>query len=473
MRFSQIRSWSLLAAISLMTTPLTGCPDREVAAVDIEQIGAEGHTVLANNARQLDLLFVIDNSGSMTEEQESLANNFVKFINVLKAIPGGLPDLHLAVVTSDMGNNGSAQVVQKCERNGQNGEFQTGGIRFANSARFLIDERDPTQPTGGSVRRNNYAADPIANGDLTNAFSAMARVGTNGCGFEQHLGATKAALIGNQVNSGFLRKNALLAIVFIADEDDCSVSNNRFFNPPSNELGPFDNFRCTEQGVTCGPDAGFDIRNPGSFVGCRPNTTSTLMSNVGTLVSDIRSLKAFPDEQILVAGIFGPATPFKTQGTREKTEIAPSCTYNKPNCTVTATESCKQNAAPSIRLSSFVQSFAIKQESTICKEDLSDALTELASSFVPFINKECFQSSLLEPVSCVVTDVLNPGAVKDGQTLLDQCNPSKSNTPCWRAEKNPTACAPPKFSGDRMVLERGNIPLPENALTTFECETKY
>ena len=43
--------------------------------------------------RDLDILFVIDNSGSMAEEQASLATNVNRFINVLSNIPDNFPEL--------------------------------------------------------------------------------------------------------------------------------------------------------------------------------------------------------------------------------------------------------------------------------------------------------------------------------------------------------------------------------------------
>src|SRR5689334_2902710 len=47
--------------------------------------------------RDLDLLFVVDDSPSMLDKQTNLANNFPNFINRLAQVPGGLPNLHLGV----------------------------------------------------------------------------------------------------------------------------------------------------------------------------------------------------------------------------------------------------------------------------------------------------------------------------------------------------------------------------------------
>jgi hypothetical protein len=61
----------------------------------------------ATPIRNVDVLFVIDDSSTMANKQMTLANNIGKFITALETIPGGLPDLHLGVITTDMGTKGS------------------------------------------------------------------------------------------------------------------------------------------------------------------------------------------------------------------------------------------------------------------------------------------------------------------------------------------------------------------------------
>ena len=67
--------------------------------------------------RKLDILFVVDNSGSMAQEQANLARNFPVLMQEL--VSAGA-DLHIAVVSSDLGA-GAGPVGQGCP--------QTGGDR--------------------------------------------------------------------------------------------------------------------------------------------------------------------------------------------------------------------------------------------------------------------------------------------------------------------------------------------------------
>ena len=53
--------------------------------------------------RDIDIVFMVDNSSSMKPLQAKLTANFPTFMNVLKGLPGGLPNVHIAVVSSDIG----------------------------------------------------------------------------------------------------------------------------------------------------------------------------------------------------------------------------------------------------------------------------------------------------------------------------------------------------------------------------------
>lgn len=133
----------------------------------------------------VDVLWVIDNSCSMEEEQAKLTQNFPKFIGYF--LDSGL-DWHVGVVTTDMDD-----------------ERQKGKLRQAGGYRF-IDEN---------------TADPV------NVFSTMARQGTGGASDEKGRAATYTALetLKDSYNAGFLREEASLSVVVISDENDKSGGN--------------------------------------------------------------------------------------------------------------------------------------------------------------------------------------------------------------------------------------------------------
>src|SRR4051794_22247618 len=59
-----------------------------------------------NPIRDIDLLFVIDNSGSTMNKQANFTQNFPAFMTALQMIPGGLPNVRIGVVTNDYGAGG-------------------------------------------------------------------------------------------------------------------------------------------------------------------------------------------------------------------------------------------------------------------------------------------------------------------------------------------------------------------------------
>ncbi len=128
-----------------------------------------------------DILFVVDNSGSMGEEQTKLGQSFTTFINWLV---GKNVDYHIAVTTTDM-----------VDANHQ-GKFQGSPTVLTPATPNVIVE-----------------------------FQQNAAVGTVGSADEQGLAAGLAALqpgLLASTNAGFLRSNARLFVVFVTDEEDAS-----------------------------------------------------------------------------------------------------------------------------------------------------------------------------------------------------------------------------------------------------------
>jgi hypothetical protein len=310
-----MRTLSLVSLGLVGAGLLAGCPDRNVSEVNPNQNKEEYKDIPVNLNRDLDLLFVVDNSGSMGEEQASLVQNFPAFINVLSNIEGGLPNVHLGVVSSDMG--AGPYNITDCSGNGDNGQLQVtarvNGCTPPNGA--YISDVSVTPGTGncgtGNDRQCNYT------GALADTFSCIAELGTNGCGFEQHMESMRHALNGsNAFNNGFLRDNAYLGVVFIQDEDDCSTQDTGMFDTSQNSLGdtlgPLASFRCTEFGVDC-ETGNADPRALGPRTNCAPRQPSPYMYDVDEYVSFLKSLKS-DDSLIVVSGIAGPPDPFGVRG---------------------------------------------------------------------------------------------------------------------------------------------------------------
>jgi hypothetical protein len=207
----------------------------------------------ASAENKLDLLFIVDNSSSMKEEQTALRREFPRMIRKLvsgdhdgdgKVDHEPVTDLHIAVVSSNMGADTR---VRGCEGLGDDGLFQHAG-NLAHDA--SLDCQD-SYPSFLSYKSGRPALDSV-----TRAFACIASLGTSGCGFEQHLesglkalwpasqpditffgsGAAPTTGHGDRENAGFLRAGtpgtaATLGVVVIADEDDCSSADRGIFAP--------------------------------------------------------------------------------------------------------------------------------------------------------------------------------------------------------------------------------------------------
>ena len=185
--------------------------------------GGDGNPTQAGaGCGKMDLLFVVDNSGSMSEEQASLAVNFPKFIDVLKAYKtaSGLPlDYRVGLTTTSL----------------------TDTVPIPLPIPLPIPQGDD-----GALRNKSSCGmtRPWIEGTDANPamqFACVANVGTDGSGHEQPLNGAQLALIDRVAdgkNAGFLRTDALLGIVLITDEDDQSGDPK---NSSSNPL-PVDEF---------------------------------------------------------------------------------------------------------------------------------------------------------------------------------------------------------------------------------------
>jgi hypothetical protein len=357
---------------------LTGCPDRSVYGED--RVDAD---IPVSVNRDVDILFLIDDSGSMADKQNNLAANFPRFIEALSAIPGGLPNVHIGVVTSDYGTTDStgrvAPPLGTCSLAGKAGNLQLFGAPVTTTDTFLSDILD----IDGMTRLRNYT------GALSDAFAVMANAGARGCGFEQHLEAMKQALDGNPMNAGFLRPDAFLAVIFIADEDDCSMSDSPvLFDADETLLGPRQSFRCTRYGIVCdeGGATPDEMNQVGTKTRCHPAESSPYLAKVSEYVQFLKGLKSDPN-QVIVAGIMGTITPFAVELRSDPNNSARLIPALAHSCTYTGGEDANNDgipdpevADPPIRLQFFLDQFPARSTfSSICQQDLSGGLQQIGT----------------------------------------------------------------------------------------------
>lgn len=192
----------------------------------------------------VDIMLVIDNSSSIAPKVEKLKEQLPRMLNAIVNGGEGAPSfppassVHVAVASTDMG--AQQPDIRDCAGLGDDGVFIRPGM-----AELSCEKSYP----GYLAFDGGEAA--VATVDTVACLPVLA---ADGCGFEQPLEAGLKALWpasdpaiaflgdmdgfgtkghGEDENAGFLRKDSLLVIIVVDDEDDCSTGDPRLYTPAS------------------------------------------------------------------------------------------------------------------------------------------------------------------------------------------------------------------------------------------------
>ncbi|MGH1340634.1 MAG: hypothetical protein ACRBN8_03710 [Nannocystales bacterium] len=198
---------------------------------------------------KVDFLFVVDNSGSMSDEQQTLAASFPAFMETIQSEIAAM-DYHLMVVSTDgsmiqsSGGSGSQVLtctggnctcapapdccVDACALGG--GQDSCFGVPCGEEiavegcdVELGAGRRFSSQGECGLSEEQRFITQ--AEPDLETRFLCMADVGTFGSGNEVPIDAVLAAIGDHNTgdggcNDGFLRDDAVLVVTIITDEED-------------------------------------------------------------------------------------------------------------------------------------------------------------------------------------------------------------------------------------------------------------
>lgn len=171
---------AILMTSTLAFVLLIGCGGQNFAVEE----GSSNFGQQVKYDTQVDVLWVVDTSGSMSKRQAALAKQIPMFVDGLNAT--GL-DYNIGVTTMDLSPNGAK-----------------GKLIAQNGTPLILTKATP---------------------NLTAILVARIQAGETGSpverGREAMLAALRAAAAGG-ANDGFLRKDALLNVIFLTDEEDKS-----------------------------------------------------------------------------------------------------------------------------------------------------------------------------------------------------------------------------------------------------------
>lgn len=256
----RLRNVSWASSLVALSTSLTGCPLDSTIASNcpgdggcVEQpVSAPGdppEPLPSGSVDAVDMLFVIDDSRSMAEEQALLREEIPRLVRTLvsgdRSENGSVdfrpPDsVHFGVITTNLGTPGL--------REGQRLAGCSAEAPFGDDAMLITEMRGDAGDVEASCQdsypeflKASATDDPLA---VAADLRCLSSVGIGGCGFEQPLEAALKALApaesslrfydhttghGSGHNAGFLRSSSLLAVVVVTDEDDCSSHTTDHF----------------------------------------------------------------------------------------------------------------------------------------------------------------------------------------------------------------------------------------------------
>jgi hypothetical protein len=389
------------------------------------------------NSNAVDILFIIDNSGTMAEEQAALATSIPALLDALEA-PDVDASYRIGVTTTDDGNpwcgstgpeNGNLQMSSCRSRQGDfifAGDPPTDATSIACTDLCNIDDLD-IEPTTTDIdpaprvrpwveRIDGVTNLSVVDGySMAEAFQCFAPQGIAGCGFESHLESMRKAVLRTQSPDddeyGFLRDSAMLVIVIVTDEVDCS------FNPefesiflPADQGGNPEVFWedpsqssptsavCWNAGVAC-------TGGPGTYDECHAANKGVNgndgvaeddavlypLSRYVEILQNVEDLKqeTMPGQEVLVALIAGVPPGYETGDAdivyQDATDPGQQLSFGiGPGCTNQAFDP-PSSALPPVREREVAEAFALDDRRhvySVCADDYSPALEAIADAIV-------------------------------------------------------------------------------------------
>lgn len=283
------------------------CDESVISSVPVQVVQID--EISQRPAALVDILWVVDNSESMVDEQEALAINFERFINSLTLCQGtgvaddrcdftskqctvsgaacNPPDYHIGVVATDVQNDNNQG---RLRRAGLcvpmvGAEPAQGLFRYCQGSNTdcAHDPDDPSSAPENAVCDFERSI-PFVTATTTNAadaFSNLIQVGIGPDAFETGIRAaarvlgvdvdraTGMTLPAPEENAGFIRDEATLFVIFVSDEDDNSDGRISYFYRVFETLKGAGNEGLVSLSAIVGPP---DIDGGGTILGgCVPD----------------------------------------------------------------------------------------------------------------------------------------------------------------------------------------------------------
>jgi len=513
-------------ACSAVIPALWACNSRRLAIPDPAPAVIDMRQFKQTVNHKLDLLFMVDDSSSMSPLQAKMQKQLPAFMKALAdQTTMQLPDLHVAVVSSSYGGGAWGNVNQCLSAQthadtlgDDQGRFLQGAIgQMASPCNMLhAGEKYLANGDGTAAHPANF------DGDIGAAFSCIALLGDKGCGFESqfesvYYGLYKGTLpFGSDAgqdpdNGGFVRSDAVLAIVMVTNEDDCSVSGDSLLLDPSvngvdhaSGLGALQSYRCNEFGHLCdgvppphtapattvtlnkcvsaedkGKTDDMIVYPEGPYKGQPDMTHGHLWPTVAEFTDYIKQYKTNPDD-ILVAAIAGPVADaqgnslYRVHGEVNSSAGGETDPVVDHSCMqATSDSTMPEYGDPAVRIHQWVQNFNTPGGSQngvfypICANDFSAAMMAIAMKINAKLGASCVSTHIAldakDPTkhNCQVSQKTTDGG-KVTTVKLPEC-PGNGNEPCFQLTSNSDKCPDPNAKTLFKVCSDASCPVMQGS----------
>jgi hypothetical protein len=463
--------------------------------------------------RAVDILFVVDNSGSMGGEQGTLVQSFASFVSVLEDQKVGAN--YRIGVTTTAGDGALRATSCRSRLHEFQFEWMFGTLDERDRGcrdHCSYETLDIPQPW---VEKSEGTTNLPAGVDMAAALQCIGPQGINGPGFEAPLEAMRAVI--EDPTSGFLRQDALFAVIFLTDEADCSASiiehdwlqfeGTPLWSDPTRSTSG----ACWNAGVTCtgGPNVFDDCfaEDKDHSGGPTSDPDSAVLYPVQRYIDTVNDLAQEKQAdggqgQVLLSLIAGVPLDYPETGEivyqlsdfpefNLEYGIGPACdrgteTVNDPP------------GIPDVRMRQVVESFAGEDPNvfSICSDDYGVALVSIAEAIGNITERACVGG-------CVADDNTNKPGLQPSCTLVERFPPDAGMTDrpveacritpegwefpndgvdaCYRAlvddaMSTPTPsddmtpqCITRGFNLELLVERRPEVPIPSGTAIDVDC----
>jgi hypothetical protein len=484
------------------------------------------HPVGFFESRNVDILFVIDNSASMAEEQHALSAAFGTLVDMLDEASVGY---RIGFTTTDNGNpwcsgtspEAGALQLRSCRSRPE--EFEPLEGEPTQPLIHACNELCPealtdieVQPTAGMddddlrprpwIESSNGLTNLPEEVSTTQALQCFAPQGIVGCGFESPLEAMWKALRRSQDQNepgfGFIRPSAVLSVVHLTDEMDCSYNSDwesiflpdggRVFWSDPDAASPTSAV-CWNAGVACEGESPYDdcravdLDVEGNEVAEDAADDLAVLRPVSRYVDILQDLEEnkqsiIPEQQVLVSVIGG----VRPDGVTYQDALDPAFQADfgiGPGC-----EGAGGSALPPARLRELAEAFQVGDDRnmfSICRDDYSPALAAIAEGILEQFPPSCLpacvadtdpSTEVLEP-SCTFAQETPDANGSISSTEMPECGPGdevpEGHDMCFVmlvGDARGELCTDYGFNLELRFVRRVGVSLPGGTAIVGNCE---